>query len=437
MARHILDIDLLEKETVDGRFKGIPADWGPAALSEIGKAGWNVLRGDVPLPAAIIKDSALRNNSRWMKDFIDRFDTEICPHGKTTMAPQLFDLQLRDGAWGITAGAVSHLHVYRRYGVDRILYANQLVDPQGIAFVLREIAQSEDFDFYCLVDTVDLVRRLGEAAVAAKTPRPLQLLLEVGSPGGRTGTRSVADALAVVDEILRFPGALALRGIEAFEGIYFSEAPEVQVTQVLDLMGRVTQIAEKCDAGSVFEGEDIILSAGGSAHFDLVAAALGAVELSLPTTVVLRSGCYLTHDSATYEKAVAAMRVRSPEVGDVSGSLLAALEVWGYVQSVPEPGLALATLGKRDISFDICLPIPLFRVCPDAPDSVMPLDDEIQVSALNDQHAYLRFESSRDLRVGDMIGFGIAHPCTTFDKWQVLFIVDDDYNVIDAIRTYF
>ena len=36
-----------------------------------------------------------------------------------------------------------------------------------------------------------------------------------------------------------------------------------------------------------------------------------------------------------------------------------------------------------------------------------------------------------------MVGFGIAHPCLTFDKWQLLPIVDDDYRVIDAIRTFF
>ena len=36
-----------------------------------------------------------------------------------------------------------------------------------------------------------------------------------------------------------------------------------------------------------------------------------------------------------------------------------------------------------------------------------------------------------------MVGFGISHPCLTFDKWLVMMLVDDDFHVIGAIRTFF
>ena len=45
--------------------------------------------------------------------------------------------------------------------------------------------------------------------------------------------------------------------------------------------------------------------------------------------------------------------------------------------------------------------------------------------------------ASAPFRVGDMVACGISHPCTTFDKWRLLFIVDDDYTVTSAIRTFF
>jgi len=41
------------------------------------------------------------------------------------------------------------------------------------------------------------------------------------------------------------------------------------------------------------------------------------------------------------------------------------------------------------------------------------------------------------LQVGDLVSFGVSHPCLTFDKWQHLYVVDDNYNVISAIRTFF
>ena len=60
-----------------------------------------------------------------------------------------------------------------------------------------------------------------------------------------------------------------------------------------------------------------------------------------------------------------------------------------------------------------------------------------KITGMNDQHAYLAFAAGDAPQVGDLIGCGISHPCTTFDKWRVLFTVDDDYRVTGAIRTFF
>jgi D-serine dehydratase len=61
--------------------------------------------------------------------------------------------------------------------------------------------------------------------------------------------------------------------------------------------------------------------------------------------------------------------------------------------------------------------------------------------ALNDQHAYLHFnpQAPQDGQpfVGQIIGSGISHPCTTFDKWRWMPLVDDHYQVIDAISIHF
>jgi len=54
-----------------------------------------------------------------------------------------------------------------------------------------------------------------------------------------------------------------------------------------------------------------------------------------------------------------------------------------------------------------------------------------------DQHGFLAITTGDDMRVGDMIGFDICHPCLTFDKWRVLPIVDSEYNVVDVAETYF
>jgi D-serine dehydratase len=60
----------------------------------------------------------------------------------------------------------------------------------------------------------------------------------------------------------------------------------------------------------------------------------------------------------------------------------------------------------------------------------------MEVLSLNDQHARLRVAPGSELQPGDLVGFRISHPCTTFDNWRALPMVDDEYRVSAAIRCY-
>jgi len=136
-----------------------------------------------------------------------------------------------------------------------------------------------------------------------------------------------------------------------------------------------------------------------------------------------------------YTVAFDQMKRRSPEIAALGEGLRPVIEVWAYVQSRPEPGLAILGLGKRDISYDE-LPVPLkwFRRGSEQPALVPP---EHRITRLNDQHAYLEIPANSPLAVGDMVGFGISHPCLTFDKWRVVHLVDNNYTVVESLRTYF
>jgi D-serine dehydratase len=394
------------------------------------------LRGDLPLPVALIKASALSHNSRWMRSFLEHFGVAICPHGKTTMAPQLFARQLADGAWGITVATVQQLRVCRRFGVQRVVMANQLVGGQAIREVLAELRADPAFWFACLVDSVELVDELASEARSFGHEQPLQVLLEGGYPGGRTGCRTVEQALAVARATAAAP-ELALIGIEGFEGLIARPTPAETAAVVGAFLATLVEIARACAKEDLFAPGRILLSAGGSAFFDQVTRAFRAAGLERAVEVVLRSGCYLTHDSKMYRQLFDHMRNRGPEIDRLGNGLQAALELWAYVQSTPEPGLAIATLGKRDVSFDVDLPVPEQWFRPGVHARPQALGAGFEVTGLNDQHAYLAMPDDSPLRVGDMLSFGVSHPCTTFDKWQLLYVVDDDYRVIEGIRTFF
>jgi D-serine dehydratase len=416
--------------------KGWPAGIGAMPLDAVGGQGWRLLDEDLMLPAAILKDSALRHNSAWMRGFLERQGALIAPHGKTTMAPQLFARQLEDGAFAITVATVQQLRVCRRFGVPRVLMANQLVGRQAIREVLAELETDPTFEFLSLVDSVRGARLLAREAEALGASRPMHLLLEGGIRGARTGCPTVEDALEVARAVAAEP-TLALVGVEGFEGVIPRDSPGASAEAVADFLKFLVDIGRAAAAADLFAPGPVILSAGGSSYFDQVATIFGAADLGRETRVVLRSGCYLSHDSGMYDQAFAALQARGLDPVAAAEPMQPAIELWAYVQSMPEPGRAFATMGKRDVSFDSGLPIAERWFRPGLHRRPEVLGEGYEVTALNDQHAFLQIPKDSDLQVGDMLGFGISHPCTTFDKWQLLYVVDDDYRVIEAVRTFF
>jgi D-serine dehydratase len=423
-------IDELLDEPVDWRYKGRPAIREPLTLAGLAQQRWNVLSGDLLLPTMVLKQSALEHNIARIAGYCREHGVSLAPHGKTTMAPQLFERQLEAGAWGITAATVAHVGVYRHFGVSRVLLANELVEPAALTWIADELAADPEFDFYCLVDSVDGVEAMTEALRGARLERPLQVLVEVGIPGGRAGCRTLTEAKDVAAAATASP-TLALAGVEGFEGIIAERDLDATLAAVDEFLARMRALTiELARAGSFAGREEIVVTAGGSAFFDRVVACLTPEwGLELPVRVVLRGGCYLTHDSGLYERI-------SP-IGTRDGGperLRPALETWGVVLSRPEPDLAIVGFGKRDVPFDIDLPIPTLV---SRNGELRDVRGTLTVTALNDQHAYVRLAPGAELAVGELLGCGISHPCLAFDKWPLIPLVDDDYTVVGGIRTFF
>jgi D-serine dehydratase len=393
---------------------------------------WNVLGGEFLMPVMVLKDSALRHNSKLMAAYCKRHDVLLAPHGKTPMSPQLLQLQLDDGAWAVTAATMSQVRVWRAFGMDRVILANELVEPASVRWVAAELAADPAFEFYCLVDSIAGVGRLDSALESSGLKRRVNVFLEVGPAGGRAGVRTRDQALEVAKAIA-VSRHLALAGVEAFEGVINATSVSRTISSVDEFLHDMRSLVGELDAAGLFsQVPEVIVTAGGSAFPDRVVAGLGGVwRLSRPVRLVLRSGCYLTHDAVHYHD-LSPFGGRLPE----TGPLEEALEVWGAVLSMPEPGLALLGFGKRDVSYDLELPVPrLIKTA--GPQPPRPLRVEASIFALNDQHAFMKVGPEANLKVGDLVGCGISHPCTAFDKWRLIPVVDDAYGVIDAVLTFF
>lgn len=423
---------------IDDMLKGVPDLQGrKLAVADIPEAGWNLLRGDLPFPVATLDADALRSNGLWMRRFAERHGVQVCPHGKTTMAPQLFSRQMADGAWGITVSTVQQMRVCVKHGVKRVLMANQLVHERDIHEVMEALRADATLDFRCLVDSADNVRRLRDCAEAAGLGRPLQVLIEGGVKGGRTGCRSLAEAMQLAELVDECHPLLALTGVEGFEGVIDATDDGAAAVAVDRFISLLCELMSGLAGRGLLHVERPVLTIGGSIFFDLVVSHPAVLGLRDRCDVVLRSGCYLTHDSLMLRDNLRRIHGRSSGLGIAGDAFRPALTVWGLVQSMPEPGLAIVNVGKRDVSHDIDLPIVERWFRRGLHTSPVAMPEPVTTTQINDQHLFLRVAAGTRLRIGDVVGLGVSHPCTTFDRWRLLHVIDERFDVVEGILTFF
>lgn len=419
----------------DTYFKSFPVRASAVLLDDIAERQWNILHNDLAFPLAVIKRSSLLHNLHWMQAYAKRKNLHLAPHGKTTMSPELFAMQLAAGAWGLTFATVSQLIVGVDAGARRAIIANQVLSPADLTSLQALLMAHPSLRVWFLVDSLAQLRLIEQWANKQSNFQGFDVLLEMGIAGKRTGCRSFEEAMSLANALAQST-AVRLGGVECYEGHAANGESAHDVKSVGDLIRRVLDVVRACDEQALFATGDILLTAGGSAVFDLVLPLLQAQGLSQSVRGVLRSGCYLTHDHDNYHRYLLNVEKRE----GLKNSLLPALEVWAMVQSVPEPGLALLSCGKRDISYDLAMP----KVQLHAPLGIDNLRDAIlapvhwRITALNDQHAYLHFDAALGSpEVGDRVALGISHPCTTFDKWRWMALIDDEGEVCGAIHTCF
>jgi D-serine deaminase-like pyridoxal phosphate-dependent protein len=411
----------LDTEEVEGR--SFPET--PLSPAQVRARGWRA--DDLWLPAVVCDADALQHNLHRFAGWCADRGVDHAPHGKTTMAPRLWAAQLAAGAWALTAATVAQARTMRRFGVPRVVLATEVADPGELRWV-AETTRDPGFELYCLVDSDAGLSALAAAVEAADGAGPLPVLVELGVAGRRTGVRGVGAAVQLAGRVAGTP-TLRLAGVEGYEGVWPTRRDNAAQQDARGWLDQVVQLAVGCDAAGFFAGTDeVVLTAGGSAYVDLVVDAFTAAPaLSRPARTLVRSGCYLSHDHLSYERS-------SPLRGDADPDpLRPALTCLARVLSSPEPGRSLLGVGKRDVAFDIDLPVPLHR---QRDGEAAPLRGRASVVELNDHHGFVDHEPGL-LAVGDVVELGLSHPCTVFDKWSLIPLVDARGQVVDAIRTVF
>ncbi|QEV19896.1 amino acid deaminase [Streptomyces alboniger] len=419
----------LADERIDHRFKGLPPDAEGLTVGELAAQRRNLFTGGFTTPVLALSAERLEHNLALMETYAERHGLAFAPHGKTSMAPQLFARQMERGAWGITLAVPHQVRVARAFGTSRIFLANELVDAAALRWLAGEMNADPSFGFICYVDSVRGVELMHAALSEAGASRPVDVVIELAAGDeARTGVRTEAECFEIANAVA---GADTLRlvGVAGYEG----EVPRPSTERVTAWLRRLVALLVELDrSGRFADLPEAVLSAGGSAWFDAVASVFAEVpELSSPVLKLLRSGAYVSHDDGHYRKLTPFNRVPG------EGGLEPAFRLWSQVVSRPSSEQAFTNAGKRDAAYDLDLPEAQVVRRGGVAGGVESPATGIAVTGLSDQHGWLRTSPEAELAVGDWVGMGLSHPCTVFDKWQLIPLVEGDGAVTGYIRTFF
>jgi D-serine dehydratase len=398
---------------IEDKFKGFPIDSYGKTLEQFLATNPNLFTANFQFPIMVLKESAVKNNIAQMMSFCNSVDAQLAPHVKTTMSPQLAQMQVAAGATALTVANFWQGRIFLKHGFKNLIIANEVLDPTAIAEIAK-INKQKQAEIIFYVDSI-----LALEIIQKHTPSEGEqnLFIEIGTENGRGGVRE----LSLVEQLaqrIRTDKRLNLIGVTGFEGAVPDAARgrrgEKKISKFCQKIVAAAELAYPYKSDQQF-----VISAGGSAYFDIVARELNKFEK--PRRLLLRSGGYITHDHKYYEEIY--------PFASTDRSFKPAIEVWAQVISKPEKDFGVLNLGKRDIGNDLHNPIP-----------IKSYDGQVKsfsavIEKLNDQHGYLR--GKQEFSLAQLIGLGISHPCTTFDKWGLIPLVNDDYDLIDCLQTFF
>lgn len=380
------------------------------------RGGLEAKLGTAPAyPQLRLNSASLDHNIRTMADWCQDRDVALAPHVKTTMSEEIVARQVAAGAIGVTVATVDQVASVLNWGHQNVLVANQIVDRLSLMRVRHWLEEDPHLMIRCFVDSAAGVSAAAE--IFETEAYGLEVLIDVGTPSGRTGVRDTHDASRIAELVHKAPG-LRLGGVAGYEGV----VPNSRAGATVDAVDQHCRVARDTylEVAGFLETTTPIFSMGGSAFPDRVVEFLPEDSQVAGTQCLLRSGCYVTHDHGTYANVNPV-----PE-------LVAALSVRAVVLSVPEEGFAVVGAGKRDLPYDAGLPVFLSARTADGSQKQ---GAAASVRNLFDHHSVLT--EAIGLNVTDVVEFGISHPCSAFDRWPEYIVTDGHGKEIDVWHTDF
>lgn len=299
------------------------------------------------------------------------------PHIKTHKLPRFAQRQIELGAVGITVQKVGEAEVMVDAGIDDIFLPYNIIGDSKLA---RLAALNDRVTLSVTADSPDTVA--GYARTFAGRRRPLTVLVECDTGGGRCGVQSPAQALALARQIAAAPG-LVFGGLMTYPARHRVEETDQWLAEARGLIESAGIAVPRVTSGN---SPDIWHTGD-------------------QTITERRPGTYIYNDRSLVDLGVASL-------GDC------ALTVLATVVSRPTATRAVIDAGSKALTSDT-LGLTGF--------GVIAGHEEIMVSALSEEHGVIELPAPSDWpRIGDQVQIIPNHACVVSNLYDNVHLLGAD-----------
>ena len=426
---------------IDSAVKGIK-DIDKIKIQDIKKQKWNILKEDVQFPILTIKKSFFNKNILSMHKYVKANKVFLAPHIKTSMSPQIIQQIFNLGCWGFTVANNQQLSVLLKMGIRKIIFANLITNQSNIDNLFQLINQYKDIQIYICVDSIFGINLLKTLSKKLNFNRVIKILIEVGYQNSRSGIRNIKSLNKILDSLRILPVNFKISGILFYEGASAVNNYSISLKRVEKCIKLAFNCLNFLISNNIINNKECIISGGGSEYFDLVVDSFKKNKKNKNFKFVIRPGSYIAYGHGYYLSSLNKINDRKKIIIknkkiNATDLFQPSLELWAHVISQQDSGKAILNFGKRDVSFDLGYPIPLLVYRNGKILHKSPYDKNIVVYKLNDQHAFIKFSKNYNIEVGDLVKFGVSHPCITIDKWKIFYMINDNNTIVEAFKTFF
>ncbi len=430
----------LEETKINSTIKGIPF-LKSKKVKKLKFEKLNIIKENVQFPILSIDKENLLNNIKIMDNFAKENNALLAPHCKTFMSPQLINHYLKK-TWGVTISNNQQLSSIINLNIKNIIYGNLITNESNLIQYLNIINKYKNISniYYC-VDSLFGLNLLIKLIKKNKYKFKIKILIELGFKNGRCGIRNLKNFREILKKLKNSPKNIIVNGLFFYEGAINNKQIGTVSKKIKNIIKFTHQCHDELINNNIYKDKENIITAGGSEYFDLVSTYFNEYNFKNNPKLVLRPGSFVAYGHGHYEKKINYLRKRN-----LTGKLSKknniffepSLLLWSHVISINDNGIAIINFGKRDVSFDLGNPVALniYRNNKKLKE-IKNISNNLKVFKLNDQHAFLKFNKNVKLNIGDLISFGVSHPCITFDKWRYFYIIDKKFNIIDTFKTFF